>query len=295
MTRWHPGALDGDRFAVAAGDRLDRHRPAVDTAGREGRVRRRHVERRHVHRAEREGRVVVSRQVAVGRQVRVPAEQRRAVRSGQPHAGRRPDHAAEPYALFKSRIERVDRRGGPVVNGVGLSALRPLGVDDLEWRDVAAVAVVVGPDRRRRGDPQVVAERLALLERGHQREHLRRGAGLHARARAVPAVDRVVDGCVARPGAERPVDRDGPDVARARLDQHFGVGVVARVVIVRIRRLDEVDGMIGGALIARAQRRRRSSCRRSRSERSTPWRRTDRFAAPRARSRRRTPPCGQRR
>ena len=190
-----------------------------------------------------------------GRQVRVPAEQGGAIGSGHPHAGRRPDDVAEPYPLLKSRVERVDRCGGPVIDGVGLRALRSLGVDDLEWRDVAAMAVVVRPDRGRRGDLEVVAERLALLERRHQREHLRRGAGLDARARAVSAVDRVVNGCLARPCAERAVDRDRPDVASARLDQHLGVGVVARIVIARIRRLDEVDGMTGGSLITGPHRR----------------------------------------
>ena len=249
------GLLDRVAGAVGGGDGPDRDRPAVDAARGQRGVGSRHVHRGHVDRAERERRVVVDRQVDALRQVRVAAQQRRAVGPGHPEARGRPDHVTEPDSLLERGVERVDRADRAVVDGVRLRPLRPLGVDDGEGRHVAAVAVVVRADRGRRGDPQVVAERQALLQRRHQREDLRRRAGLHARAGAVARVHRVVDGGVVRSVAEQPVLGDGPDLARAGLDQHLGVRVVARVVVGRAGRLDEVDRVLGGLLIRRVQGR----------------------------------------
>src|SRR5262245_48127202 len=185
----------------------------------------------------------------------VPAEQGSAVRPGQPQERGRSDDVAEPDLLFKCGVERVDRRGGSVIDGVPARALRSLGVNDLVRLDVAAVTVVVGPYRRWRLHLAVSAEWQSLSEGRDEREDFRRGIGLYTSARAVLLVDRVVDRRVARTIAERMIDRDGPDASGVRLKQNFGVGVVARVVIARIRRLHEIDSMISGALIDRAQRR----------------------------------------
>src|SRR6202042_978591 len=110
---------------------------------------------------------------------------------------------AEADPLLQLGEVDVDRANRPAVELVDLAALGrvALGVDDREeagrcagaLAGQAAVTVVVraydgGGDY---GDR--VAERLALLERGDQREDLRGGAGLHAVAAAVGAVDGVVD------------------------------------------------------------------------------------------------------
>ncbi len=142
-----------------------------------------------------------------------------------------------------------------MVNRVRLGALGSLGVDDRERWHVATVAVGVGPDRRWRCDPKVVSERPAFLERGHECEDFRRRPRLHAGARSVAGIHGIVDGRLARPGAECAVDRDGPDVAGAWLDQYLSVRVVAGVVIVRISWLDEAHRAVGSALVTRAHGR----------------------------------------
>src|SRR6202000_3184827 len=65
-------------------------------------------------------------------------------------------------------------------------------------------------------------------------------------------VDRIVDGGAA--AAVGPVLGHGLDVARARLDQHLGLGVVGRVVHVAAVGQDVVDRVGGGVLVLFVQR-----------------------------------------
>ena len=161
----------------------------------------------------------------------VVSHERRAVGPGHAHVHSRLDDVAEADLLLQVDEVQVDglhRRLGELP---GLGAVRRTFRVVVELRR-CGLAVTGGerPYRGRRLHLDRVAEGQALLERRDQGEDLGRRAGLHSvLVAAILIVDRVVDVVLAGAAAVLPVHGDGLDVAGAGLDQHLGVGVVARV------------------------------------------------------------------